>query len=267
VTTLQTVPIALTIAGSDSGGGAGIQADLKAFTAVGVYGLCVITAVTAQNSRGVHRVQEVGADMVDAQLGAVLDDVAPMATKIGMLPGAGVVEVVAHRVAYHRLRAVIVDPVVRSTTGAVLADDDAFASARSRLFPMALLVTPNLDEAERLTGREVRSPSAMEDAARAIHDMGPSNVLVKGGHLDGDRLVDILFDGQVFSHLAGDRIANRNRHGTGCVLSAAIAANLARGHDLSAAVSRAHALTRRAIRYGLELGRGPGPCDPTALTE
>ncbi len=259
------VPVALTVAGSDSGGGAGIQADLKTFTRLGVYGTSVVTAVTAQNSKGVGMVAEVGDASVTAQLRAVLEDIPPDATKIGMLHAAANVRALVAQVRLHRPPRLVVDPVLRSSSGARLLDREGFDGVRDALLPLAFLITPNLDEAEALTGETARTPDQMASAARRLREMGARNVLVKGGHLEGRRLVDVFFDGQDVIRFAGERIENAHRHGTGCVLSAAVTAYLARGAEVQSAVARARVFTRRAIRNGLPLGQGIGPCDPVGI--
>ena len=259
------VPTALTIAGSDSGGGAGLQADLKTFTRLGVYGMSVVTAVTAQNTLGVALVTEMAPAVVAAQLNAVFEDIPPAATKVGMLGNVGNVKTVLAHCTRYRIPLMVLDPVMRSSGGTALLSDEGIDLMRSELLRLVFVLTPNLDEAEALTGAVVRSPDQMEQAARSLHDLGARNVLVKGGHLEGDRLVDVFFDGKSAFRLLGDRIESPGCHGTGCVLSAAITANLALGSDVEAAVSRAHAFTRLAIRNGLDLGRGQGPCDPVGL--
>jgi hydroxymethylpyrimidine kinase/phosphomethylpyrimidine kinase len=259
------IRVALTIAGSDSSGGAGIQADLKTFTRLGVYGMSVVTAITAQNSLGVGMVTELAAPVLAGQLAAVLDDIPPASTKIGMLSSAANVRTVIDHVSHHRVPQLVLDPVMRSSSGTSLLADDALDVMRDELLPLAMVVTPNLDEAEVLSGLSVRTVEGMEAAARRIHEMGPRNVLLKGGHLEGDRVVDIFFDGKSVFRLVGDRIENPDSHGTGCVLSAAVTAYLARGRDVESAVSWAQVFTRRAIENGLRLGRGRGPCDPVGI--
>lgn len=259
------IPVALTIAGSDSSGGAGIQADLKTFSSLGVYGMSVVTAITAQNSLGVHSITELAAPVVAAQLAAVLDDIPPRAIKIGMLATETNVRTVAAHLRRHRASAVVLDPVLTASSGASLLSEAGAERIRVELLPLSALVTPNLDEAEFLAGMGVRTPAQMEEAAKKIHRMGARHVLITGGHLDGNRLVDLFFDGNDALRLVGDRIPCRDAHGTGCVLSAAVAANLARGFDILSAVSRAHVFTRQAISKGLRLGQGAGPCDPVGI--
>jgi hydroxymethylpyrimidine kinase/phosphomethylpyrimidine kinase len=259
------VKTALTIAGSDPSGGAGIQADLKTFSRLRVYGMAVIAAMTAQNTMGVASVSAVSHEFVSDHLESVLSDIHVDAAKTGMLLTASVIEIVAQKLKDFSVRNLVVDPVMISSSGARLLDEDALATFRQLLMPRAALITPNLHEAGELAGQTVQTESDMEEAARAIHAMGPRAVLVKGGHLrDGDA-VDVLFDGQKFLHLRSPRITTRHTHGTGCVLSAAIAAYLARGESLENAVRQGKDLVTEAIRRGLEIGRGIGPCDPLSL--
>jgi hydroxymethylpyrimidine/phosphomethylpyrimidine kinase len=253
----------LTIAGSDSGGGAGIQADLKTFAALGVYGMSVITALTAQNTREVRKVASVPADFVAEQIDAVVDDIEPHATKTGMLGSADVVDVVAAKVVERRLRQLVVDPVLRATTGAPLLADDALDLLRHRLLPMAAAVTPNLEEAQVLAGIPVRSLPDMQEAARRIQALGPRWVIVTGGHLDGDA-VDILLDGSVVVELRGPRLAVTTTHGTGCSFASAVAAGLARGLGIAAAASDAKDLVTNAIKHGYSIGKGRGPINQLA---
>jgi len=255
------VKTALTIAGSDSGGGAGIQADLKTFAAHGVYGTSAITAITAQNTTGVTAVQAVSADLVIAQIEAVASDIHVAATKTGMLATAAIVEAVAATIAELQLPLVVVDPVMISKSGAVLLDDDAVAALRQELLPRALVVTPNIPEAETLSGRSIASLDEAKDAARRIHNLGPSAVVIKGGHGTGDELVDLLFDGRTFHEFRTARIDTRNTHGTGCTFASAVAARLALGDELVDAVRAAQAYVAGAIRHGLAIGHGYGPID------
>ena len=258
------VPKALTIAGSDPSGGAGIQADLKTFSALRVYGMAVIAALTAQNTVGVASVMAIPAEVVKSQLDTVLSDIPPDAAKTGMLSTAANVGVVAAKVREYGLTKLVVDPVMRSTSGASLLEPEAQLLFRKELLPLALLITPNLDEAHAFTGKPVATIEDMEEAALHIHGMGARNVLVKGGHLEGD-CTDVFFDGKVFFYLRTERIGSRHTHGTGCVLSAAITAYLALGKPLQDAVSEAKQFVTEAIRGGLALGRGTGPCDPLGL--
>jgi hydroxymethylpyrimidine/phosphomethylpyrimidine kinase len=254
------VKVALTIAGSDSGGGAGIQADLRTFAAHGLHGTSAITAVTAQNTVAVVDYVALDPRMVVAQIDAVASDIPLAAVKTGMLANRAIVEAVADALARLRLPHLVVDPVMVAKSGDRLLDAAAEAAYRERLFPLAEVVTPNLAEAEALLGRPVRSLEAMTDAARDLHAQGPRAVVVKGGHLEGDP-VDVFFDGRRMERLTAPRIATRNTHGTGCTLSAAIAARLALGHELLEAVRGAKAYLTEALRGAYTLGRGAGPVD------
>jgi hydroxymethylpyrimidine/phosphomethylpyrimidine kinase len=251
------IPKALTIAGSDSGGGAGIQADLKTFSAFRVFGMSVITAVTAQNSLGVQGVENLPPAFVAQQLRSVLEDFGADAAKCGMLSTAPIIEAVATELTSHRIEKLVVDPVMVAKSGDQLLQPDARAALADRILPLALLVTPNLPEAEVLAGIRVAEPEDMEEAARRIHLMGPRYVLVKGGHLTADA-TDLLWNGRDFTRFSTPRIDSRNTHGTGCTFSAAIAAGLARGQALGDAIRSAKAYVTRAIREGFQAGRGVG---------
>ncbi len=259
-------PVALTIAGSDSGGGAGIQADLKAFAALGVHGMSAITALTAQNTVGVKGVVEIGPGFVALQIDVVVDDIGVDATKTGMLASVPIIEVVAAKIEERRLRPLVVDPVMMAKGGDPLLHPDAIDTLRNRLLPLATVVTPNLPEAATLSGRSVDSVEGMREAARAIHALWPANVVVKGGHLGGDQeAVDILFDGSSFVELRRARVDTPHTHGTGCTFASAIAAGLASKLDVPAAVEQAKDLVTEAVRYGMPLGRGHGPAHTLAL--
>ena len=255
-------PIALTIAGSDSGGCAGIQADLRTFAAHGVHGTSVITALTAQNTLGVTAAEPAGVDMLEAQLDAVLADFNVAAVKTGMLADLPSLVIVGHAARAGRLPNLVIDPVLVTTTGDSLftgdpgAYLDAFGDAPA-------LLTPNVPEAEALTGSLVRDLDGMREAARALASAGPCPVLVTGGHLDGDTAVDVLYDGSDFTEYDAPRIDTNNTHGTGCTFSAAIAANLARGLDLFDAISEAKKYLTGALAASAawRIGRGPGPAD------
>jgi hydroxymethylpyrimidine/phosphomethylpyrimidine kinase len=251
------IPKALTIAGSDSGGGAGIQADLKTFSAFRVFGMSVITAVTAQNSLGVQGVENLPPAFVAQQLRSVLEDFGADAAKCGMLSTAPIIEAVATELTSHRIEKLVVDPVMVAKSGDQLLQPEARAALADRILPLALLVTPNLPEAEVLAGIRVAEPEDMEEAARRIHLMGPRYVLVKGGHLKGDA-TDLLWNGRDFTRFSTPRIDSQNTHGTGCTFSAAIAAGLARGQALGDAIRSAKAYVTRAIREGFPGGRGVG---------
>ncbi len=251
------IPRALTIAGSDSGGGAGIQADLKTFSAFRVYGASVLTAVTAQNSIGVHGVVNLAPEFVARQLDAVLGDIGTDAAKTGMLSTAAIIRTVAERLAAHGVERLVVDPVMIAKSGDPLLEPDARQALVEAILPRALVVTPNLHEAAALAGFPVSDLEEMEAAARRIHALGPRWVLVKGGHLKGDA-IDLLFDGRTLSRVAAERVPTPHTHGTGCTYSAAIAAGLARGAPVPEAVAEAKRYVTAAIRAGFPLGRGVG---------
>jgi hydroxymethylpyrimidine/phosphomethylpyrimidine kinase len=257
--------IALTIAGSDSGGGAGIQADLKTFQRFGVYGTSAITAVTAQNTKGVSGWEAVSPDLVRAQIDAVAGDLPPAAFKSGMLANAAVASVVARAIRDHSLRNYVLDPVMVATSGDALFETDTIDVIRRELIPQALLVTPNLHEAAILLGAEIGDEDAMARAAeKIVNDMGAQAALIKGAHLDsGERVVDILYDGTVRAFRA-PRLDTTSTHGTGCTLSAAIAAQLANGESLHAAVRRAIDYVHNAIATAPGLGAGHGPLNHLA---
>jgi len=260
-------PVALTVAGTDSGGGAGLAADLRTFAAHGVWGTCAVTAVTAQNTVGVREVHTVGAAMVRAQIGAVATDIGVAATKTGMLGTADIVDAVAAAVREWDLHPLVVDPVAVASTGRPLLSPDGAAVLRNVLLPLADLVTPNLAEAAALA-RWPDPPDdrpGMERVAAAVLELGPQAVLVTGGHLPGPEAVDLLItrDGLQRLWLAGPRLAGRNTHGTGCVLAAAITARLARSEDLVQAVEGAKDFVTAAIAAGVELGAGPGAVNPS----
>ena len=257
--------IALTIAGSDSGGGAGIQADLKTFQRFGVFGTSAITAITAQNTRGVRAWEAVSPDLVREQIDSVAEDLPPAAFKSGMLANASVASAVASAIRDHSLRNYVLDPVMVATSGDVLLESDAIEAIRRDLIPQALLVTPNLHEAGILVGEEIDDEDSMARAAeKIVGDMGAHAVLIKGGHMaSGDRVVDILYDGNVRA-FRGQRLDSRNTHGTGCTLSAAIAAQLATGESLHAAVRQAIVYVHNAIATAPGLGSGHGPLNHLA---
>jgi hydroxymethylpyrimidine/phosphomethylpyrimidine kinase len=252
---------ALTIAGSDSSGGAGIQADLKTFAALGVYGTSAITAVTAQNTVGVVEMLTLPADLVTAQIEAIAGDIRVHATKIGMLATAAIVDAVTAAIRELDLPLVVVDPVMVSKSGARLLDEDGIQMLRTELIPRCAVVTPNIPEAEVLSGRRIGSIEDARAAAFEIHQIGGSAVVVTGGHGEGDEIVDLLFDGDLFTELQTARIDTRNTHGTGCTFAAAIAANLARGQSLVDAFIGAQEYVSGAIRHALTIGHGHGPLD------
>jgi hydroxymethylpyrimidine/phosphomethylpyrimidine kinase len=251
------VPKALTVAGSDSGGGAGIQADLKTFSAFQVFGMSVLTAVTAQNSVGVTGVHNLPPEFVARQLDAVLDDFGADAVKLGMLSTAGIIQAVAGRLRAHGQTRVVLDPVMVAKSGDPLLQPDARAALIEAILPLAEVVTPNLHEASVLADLPVATEADMEEAARRIHARGPRHVLVKGGHLK-DSATDILYDGRAFTRFPAPRLESNNTHGTGCTFSAAIAAGLAHGKPLVTAVAEGKAYVTAAIREGFQVGRGVG---------
>jgi hydroxymethylpyrimidine/phosphomethylpyrimidine kinase len=254
--------IALTIAGSDSGGGAGIQADLKTFHQFGVFGTSVITAVTAQNTVGVRAWEALPAALVRQQIDALAEDLPPLAVKSGMLGTAELVETVAAGIARHRFPHYVLDPVMVATSGDRLLAREAEQLIGSRLLPLAALVTPNLDEAAILVGTEVRTPEQMESAGRALVGLGAGAALVKGGHLSADDVVDVLVTDGAVRRFVRPRIDTTSTHGTGCTLSAGIAAGLALGRPLEQAVADALDFVHRAIAAAPGLGRGPGGHGP-----
>lgn len=260
---MSSVPRALTIAGSDSGGGAGIQQDLKTFQALGVWGMSAVTSITVQNTLGVTGVHDVPPELVEAQIRAVATDIGVDAAKTGMLSTAAIVEAVARSIVDLGMDRLVVDPVFVSKHGDRLLREDAVGALRDVLLPLALVVTPNAYEAGRLAGIEVRTRADQEEAARAIRALGPRAVLVKGGHVAGERAVDVLLDGDEVHEVAAPRLATKHTHGTGCMLSAAIAAGLARGLPVVRAVRDAKAFVTGAIEHALAIGSGIGPVNPS----
>ena len=252
---------ALTIAGSDSSGGAGIQADLKTFAAHGVYGLSVITAVTAQNTLGVTAIETLSADLVTAQIEAVVSDLGADAAKTGMLANAAIVEAVAAAVQDLEVPLLVVDPVMIAKSGDRLLDDEAVGAMKSELLRRAFLVTPNIPEAETLAGMTIRGDDACREAARQIVRLGAAAVVIKGGHLPSADIVDLLYDGRRFVEFRTERIPGTSTHGTGCTFAAAVTAHLALGHPLEEAIPQAQAYVADAIRHAPGLGRGHGPMD------
>jgi len=250
---------ALTIAGSDSGAGAGIQADLKTFAAHGVYGTCAVTAVTAQNTLGVVCWQALDADLVTAQIEAVVSDIGADAVKVGMLANAAIAEAVAAAIRALDLPQVVVDPVMVAKGGDRLISDEGVATIRSELLPLAHVVTPNIPEAEALTGLSIQSPADMRDAAARILRLGPRVVLVKGGHAGGPESVDVCVTAATSFEIRAPRIDTPHTHGTGCTLSSAIAANLALGLPDREAIELAREYLDGALRHAPGLGRGHGP--------
>jgi hydroxymethylpyrimidine/phosphomethylpyrimidine kinase len=253
--------VALTIAGSDSSGGAGIQADLKTFAALGVYGTSAITSITAQNTTGVVEAAVLAADLVTAQIEAVAGDIEIHAVKTGMLGDAAVVEAVAAAIKELELPLLVVDPVLASTSGARLLDDDGLAMLCDELLPLARVVTPNVPEAEVLSGKRIQSEDVLKEAARRIHDRGAAAIIITGGHHArySHEVIDTLFDGHRFSEFRTPRIDSPNTHGTGCTFSAAVAAFLALGEALELATAHAQEYVAGAIQHSLSLGKGSGP--------
>jgi hydroxymethylpyrimidine/phosphomethylpyrimidine kinase len=258
----MTTPIAVTIAGSDSGGGAGIQADLKTFSALGVYGASVIAALTAQNTRGVTAVHDVPADFITAQIDAVFSDLAVGAVKIGMLSQPAAIEAVAAGLARHHVTNIVLDPVMVASSGDRLIADAAVAVLRDKLIPRALVITPNLPEAAALLDEPIaQSETQMQAQAQQLLALGARAVLIKGGHAKGAESVDLLVEPNAVARLAAERVPTRNTHGTGCTLSSAVAAGLAKGMPLDEAVRAAKAYVTAAIAAAdtLHIGHGHGP--------
>ena len=254
------IPVAMTIAGSDSGGGAGIQADLRTFAFHKVHGTCALTCITAQNTLGVERVDALPPEAVVAQMEAVVNDIGVQAAKTGMLLNQEIIAVVAAQVQKLQLANLVVDPVMVSRTGAQLIDDAAIATLKTALIPHATVLTPNRYEAQILGNLEIHTLEEMQTAAQRIYELGANAVLVKGGGLQGElRSVDVWFDGQQLETLTAATVNTTNTHGTGCTLSAAIAANLALGHDPLTATRRAKAYVTHALQHALAIGHGQGP--------
>ena len=257
------VPVALTIAGSDSGGGAGIQADIKTFHSLGVHGACAITSITSQNTMGVNSRFDLPVAVIVSQLEAVLDDFDVSGAKTGMLASAAIIKAVAEVVSERGVGRLVVDPVAVSTSGHSLLDGGGIETIAELLFPLAAVITPNLTEASLLLDRKIEDVEDMKEAAVLLMDMGPAGVLLKGGHLPRSReAVDVFFDGKEKVVLASPRVATENTHGTGCMLSAAIAAHMARGESPLRAARKAKEAVTIALRYSLDIGRGRGPVNP-----
>lgn len=256
----MTKPVALTIAGSDSGGGAGIQADIKAMEANGVFATSALAAVTAQNTETVAAAHDLPPSLVAEQIDAVATDMDVRAAKTGMLSAPAIIEAVADRVQTHSLFPFVVDPVMISKTGFKLLKDEAIGTLIDELLPLATVVTPNIHEAEHLTGQEIETVDDLASAAEALLDRGPDAVLVKGGHLaEASEAIDVLVDGETTQTFTARRIDTPHTHGTGCTYASAIAAHLAKGHDLRTAVDRAKRYVTGAIQGALPLGQGRGP--------
>jgi len=258
----MSIPVALTIAGSDSGGGAGIQADLKAMQANGVFAASVVTAITAQNTVAVTDALDLPVSLIDSQIDAVATDMSIAAAKTGMLSSREIISAVAGKIREHDIGPLVVDPVMISKSGFSLLKEDAVDALIQELLPLARVCTPNAHEAARLVGYDIPSESEARAAAKDIHAMGPEAVLVKGGHLDEEEdAIDILFDGHDFHVFRCERIDTLNTHGTGCTYAATIAARLALGENLVEAVDQAKKYVSEAIRAGLSIGKGHGPTD------
>ncbi|MEM0456397.1 MAG: bifunctional hydroxymethylpyrimidine kinase/phosphomethylpyrimidine kinase [Nitrososphaerota archaeon] len=254
---------ALTVAGSDSGGGAGIQADLKTFAALGVHGMCAITAITAQNTVGVYAVQDIDVDVIRSQIRAVVEDIGVDAVKTGMLHTSQIIDAVAEELS-KLSKPIVVDPVMIAKSGAELLREDAVKSLIEKMLPIATVLTPNAMEASKLVGFAVKTLEDAKRAAKRIAEMGPKAVVVKGGHIDTEKSADTLYCDGEFRILESPRIDTKNTHGTGCVFASAIAAELAKGSDVISAVSQAKQFVLNAIRNGISIGRGHGPVNPSA---
>jgi hydroxymethylpyrimidine/phosphomethylpyrimidine kinase len=249
---------ALTIAGSDSGGGAGIQADLKTFSAHHVFGMSVITAVTAQNTVEVRSIQSIDTNIIDDQIAAVFEDISVDAVKIGMLGSSEVIETVAEQLRRFRPTNLVVDPVMIAKSGDRLLSENAITSLKTNLLPLATLLTPNLPEAEALTGLDIQTKQDLYTVCQQLHELGAKNILLKGGHSLGNPN-DLFYDGEHFHWLKAERIPTKNTHGTGCTLSSAITANLANGLSLKDSIQAAKTYITEAIRHSFPLGHGHGP--------
>jgi len=263
---MRRVPVAMTIAGSDSGGGAGIEADLKTFSATGVHGTVALTAITAQNTVDVFAIQDVNLDIIERQIDVVFEDMGIDAAKTGMLHRSEVIELVARKVREYKFP-LVVDPVMVAKGGARLLKPEAEDSLKKILLPIATVVTPNLLEAEVLSGVRISTLADMRIAARKIAELGPKTVVVKGGHLKNGEVMDVVYIDGDFHELRGGRIETKTTHGTGCSFSAAIAAQLAKGKNILDALKEAKRFIEVAIRYGFSIGRGHGPVNPTAWLE
>lgn len=251
--------IALTIAGSDSGGGAGIQADLKTFSALGVYGMSVLTSITAQNTLGVQGVHDLPPDFVGLQIDSVMQDIGADAVKTGMLSNTQIIKMVSKKIKEYQVRNLVIDPVMVAKGGDRLLREDAVKELKENLIYLAMVVTPNLSEAEVLSGLRIRNIKEMKEAAQKIHKLGPKNVLIKGGHLLSAEAIDLLYNGRTFREFRVERIITKNTHGTGCTFSSAIAAELAKGKEVEEAVNTAKRYITLAIQNSLEIGHGHGP--------
>ncbi|ERJ11859.1 bifunctional hydroxymethylpyrimidine kinase/phosphomethylpyrimidine kinase [Haloplasma contractile] len=249
----------LTIAGSDSSGGAGIQADLKTFSAHEVFGMSVITAVTAQNTQGVFAVQDIDPGIIKKQIEAIYDDILVSAVKIGMVSQVETIKTIADTLKHYNEQNIVLDPVMISKSGYDLLQPDAKEALIEHLIPLARVITPNIPEAEVITGRSIKTVVEMKEAAKMIFEMGPSYVLVKGGHLEEEDSTDLLYDGTDFYFYTSKRVPTKNTHGTGCTLSSAIAANLGKGQEIRDAIKNAKDYIQMAIEHSFSIGKGVGP--------
>ncbi|MGM0417541.1 MAG: bifunctional hydroxymethylpyrimidine kinase/phosphomethylpyrimidine kinase [Thermodesulfobacteriota bacterium] len=258
---MENIPFktALSVAGSDSSGGAGIQADLKTFQALNVFGMSAVTAVTVQNTKGVSAVHNIPPEIVKGQINSLFEDIKVDAVKIGMLSNAEIIEAVYEALLENKPYFTVLDPVMISKSGFLLIEEDAVQAMVKKLFPLAYLVTPNIHEASKLAGFEVKNIKDMEKAAEIIYEFGCKNVFIKGGHLKGDDCADILYDGAEFTYFNKKRYNTKNTHGTGCTLSSAIAAGLAKGFDLIKALQLSKDYITGAIENSVTLGGGCGP--------
>ncbi|WP_124098140.1 bifunctional hydroxymethylpyrimidine kinase/phosphomethylpyrimidine kinase [Ruminococcus sp. Marseille-P6503] len=248
----------LAIAGSDCSGGAGIQADLKAFSAMGTFGMSVVTSVVAENTSRVISIQDIDCGIIADQIDAVFEDIQVDGVKIGMLSNADIMKTVAEKLKEYKPRFAVIDPVMVATSGGALLKSDSLDALVNEIIPLSFVLTPNIPEAEVLSGMKIETVGDMQKAAVRIHDLGADNVLVKGGHLT-EEATDILYDGENFHSFSHERIASRNTHGTGCTLSSAITARLARGDDIITAVHTAKIYLTEAIRNSFSVGKGNGP--------
>ena len=253
------IPVSLTIAGSDSGGGAGIQADLKTFSALGTFGCSVITAVTAQNTTGVYGIHEIPLDIIESQIDAVLNDLNPNVIKTGMLASIEVIKLISEKIKSSKTKNIVVDPVMIAKGGDKLIQDNAIGHLISELLPLSTVVTPNIPEAEVLSHMSISNTQDIESAAKIIHKMGPDFVVIKGGHSNDSKSNDIIFDGQKFTTLEANRILTTNTHGTGCTYASAIAAGLAKNYSVEKSVKEAKDYVTEAIKNEPGLGNGHGP--------
>lgn len=250
----------LTIAGNDPSGGAGLQADIKTMGACGVYGMGIVTALTAQNTTGVYGIHEVPEEFLAKQLDCVFQDIFPDAVKIGMVSSSGLIQVIADKLRKYKARRIVLDPILVSTSGTTLLQPEAEKDLREKLFPLADVLTPNVPECGRLTGQNICSREDMEKAARMLGEQYGCAVVCKGGHL-GEKAEDVLYREGVYTWISGERISNENTHGTGCTYSSALASSLAMGYTIEESARRAKEFMEGALKAGLNLGKGNGPLD------